>query len=79
VRASPCPDDLERALAAYRDDHAVPPAFTAVAQAALRAYLAERGYLPPARPLRIRPAERGSGQRDTSIAHDRVLADDPPA
>jgi hypothetical protein len=51
------------------------PPLTAVIQAALRQYLADRGYLPPARPLRITPARKGSGHRDVSQAHDRCLAE----
>lgn len=39
------PDDLERALEEYRRDAEVPPALAAVMQAALREYLADRGYL----------------------------------
>lgn len=67
-------DELEQALAAYQHDQEVPPALTAVAQAALREYLAERGYLSPRRPLRITPAKQGSGERDGSQEHDRYLA-----
>ena len=67
------PDDIEQALEAYLDDQEVPVALTAVVQTALRDYLAERGYLPPADPLKITPAERGSGKRDVSVNHDRYL------
>ncbi len=67
------PDDIEHALEAYRNDQEVPLALTAVVQTALRDYLAERGYLPPAHPLKITPAERGSGQRDVSVSHDRYF------
>ena len=45
------------------------------AKAALRQYLAERGYLPAKGPLRITPAERASGKRHVSRAHDCYLAD----
>lgn len=69
------PDDVEQALDRYLCDQEVPLALTAVVQAALRGYLAERGYLPPARPLRISPAERGSGRDDVSIHHDRYLTE----
>jgi hypothetical protein len=34
----------------------------------------ERGYLPGTAALRIRPAPRGSGNDDVSVAHDRYLA-----
>lgn len=68
-------DDIEEALEAYRSDQEIPPALTAVAQAALREYLAERGYLHPARSLCITPADPGSGAIDSSIEHDRYLAE----
>lgn len=69
------PDDLEEALDAYlRDQHATADV-AAVAQTALREYLAGRGYLPRARALHITPAPRGSGSGDASIDHDRYLAD----
>jgi len=67
-------DELERAVVAYQQDQEVPPALTAVAQAALREYLAERGYLSPRRSLQITPAKRGSDERDVSQEHDRYLA-----
>lgn len=67
-------DDIERALEAYRNDQEVPPALTTVAEAALREYLAERGYLPISRSLHITPAEKGSGRHDVSVEHDRYLA-----
>ncbi len=56
------------------DEQEVPVQLTAVVQAAVREYLGERGYLETSSPLRIRPAERGSGQKDVSISHDRYLA-----
>ena len=67
-------DELEQAVIAYQQDQEVPPALTAVAQAALREYLAERGYLSLRRALRITPARCGSGERDVSEEHDRYLA-----
>lgn len=67
-------DELEEALEAYRRDQEVPPGFTAVTQAALREYLMSRGYLPHTRPLRLTPAEEGSGHSDVSRNHDRYLA-----
>lgn len=69
------PDEIERALDSYLADQPVPLALTALMQSALRAYLADRGYLPPAQPLRITPSDRGSGQHDTSAAHDQILAE----
>lgn len=38
------PDELERALERYRKDMEAPPSLASVVQAALRAYLEERGY-----------------------------------
>jgi hypothetical protein len=69
------PDDLEKAVDSYVRAQEAPPPLTAVVQAALREYLAERGFLQgPARPLRITPARQGSGRHDVSEAHDRYLA-----
>lgn len=70
------PDDLAGPLDAYRRDQEVPPALTAVVQAALREYLAGRGYLPPASPFRIRPAAHGSDRSDVSVDHDRYIAEE---
>ena len=56
------PAEIEQALDAYLKDQEVPLALTAVVQAALRDYLAGRGYLPSAHPLKITPAKQGSGQ-----------------
>lgn len=67
-------DDLEAAVAAYQRDQEVPPALTAIAQAALREYLSERGYLAQRGSLRITPATHGSGSHDGSVDHDRYLA-----
>lgn len=52
-------DDLEQALERFADEQAVPVQLTAIVQAAVREYLGERGYLPSASKLRIRPAKRG--------------------
>jgi Arc/MetJ-type ribon-helix-helix transcriptional regulator len=69
------PDDLEKAVDSYVRCQEAPPPLTAVVQAALREYLAERGYMQAAaRPLRITPARKGSGRRDVSRAHDRYLS-----
>lgn len=69
------PDDLADAVEKYVRDQEAPPALTTVMQAALRQYLALRGYLRPAGPLRIRPAKKGSGHRDISQEHDRYFAE----
>jgi len=68
------PDDLARAVDSYLRAQEAPPSLTAVVQAALRQYLADRGYLRARGPLSINPARRGSGRRDVSQAHDRYLA-----
>ena len=69
------PDDLGEALDAYLRDQNNSSDLTDVAQTALREYLAERGYLPRARALRITPAAHGSGSTDGSVDHDHYLAD----
>jgi hypothetical protein len=68
------PADLEQALERFVAAQSAPVQPTAVVQAAVRSYLAERGYLPSTSALRIRPAPRGSGNDDVSVAHDRYLA-----
>jgi hypothetical protein len=72
------PDELEAALEAYRRSQDVPLPLTALTQAALREYLAKRGFLPPTsseRSFGITPARRGSGANDVSSEHDRYLAE----
>ena len=68
------PDDLEQALERFVDEQAVPVQLTAVVQTAVREYLGERGYLPSRSRLRIRAADRGSGQDDVSVSHDQYLS-----
>ena len=68
------PDDLAAAVEGYVRAQEAPPPLTAVVQAALRQYLADRGYLRARGRLRIKPAPRGSGRRDVSQVHDRYLA-----
>lgn len=68
------PDDLAKAVENYIQAQDAAPPLTAIVQAALRQYLAQRGYLRAAGPLSITPAKRGSGRRDVSQAHDRYLA-----
>lgn len=70
------PDDLEQAMARYTLDQEVPPSITSLVQAALRKYLAARGYIPPAYGLTITPADQGSGHKDTSVNHDQALTDE---
>ncbi|MGH9174933.1 MAG: hypothetical protein ACRD1H_11275 [Vicinamibacterales bacterium] len=68
------PDEIEQALDAYTASLDAPPTLTAITQAAVREYLAERGFLRSRRVLRIRPAEPGGDPR-ASIEHDRHVAD----
>ena len=67
-------DEIDSALDAYLREQEISPPLTSVVQTALREYLATRGYLAPARPLRITPAKKGSGKRDVSVEHDRYFA-----
>jgi len=74
-------DDLAAALDRYREERGLPsgPAdLSALTEAALRQYLRHHGYLWPSdyRPLRITPADVGSGFSDVSINHDRYLYED---
>jgi hypothetical protein len=66
------PDDLAKAVDAYMQAQEAPPALTTVAQAALREYLRERGFLREYRPLKITPVGR-SGRSDVSVNHDLYL------
>ena len=66
-------DELERVVDAYLCDQEARPSLTAVVQTALRRYLSERGYVRPAKRLRITPARRGSGRKDVSQRHDHYL------
>ena len=68
------PDEVEAAVAAYQQAQDAPPTLTAIVEAALREYLAHRGYGGLKRTLRITPAPRGSGRSDISVEHDRELA-----
>jgi hypothetical protein len=71
------PDELDKALEAYRASQEVSLPLTSVVQSALREYLAKRGFLTSSekRPFRITPAEKGSGTKDVSIQHDRYFAE----
>jgi len=68
------PDDLAEAVERFNRAQEARPPLTAMVQAALREYLAERGYLRAPGTLRITPARRGSGRRNVSEEHDRYLA-----
>jgi hypothetical protein len=71
------PDELEEVLEAYQRSQDVPVPLTTVTQAALREYLAKRGFLAPStkRSFRITPAKKGSGMKDVSSEHDRYFAE----
>lgn len=71
------PDELEKVLEDYQSSQDVPVPLTTVTQAALREYLAKRGFLAPSaeRSFRITPAKEGSGKADTSSDHDRYFAE----
>ena len=74
------PDALDARVAAFLEGQEPEPSLTALVQTALERYLDEiewsrRGFKRPAGPLKITPAPKGSGQRDTSVDHDRVLAE----
>jgi hypothetical protein len=67
-------DEIEACLDTYiRQQDSAPPLATVV-HAALKEYLARRGFAPVVRKLKITPAKKGSGARDVSIEHDRYLA-----
>ena len=68
------PGDLAKAVDSYIRAQEAPPPLTAVVQAALRQFLADRGYIPARGKLEITPARRGSGRRDVSLHHDRYFA-----
>jgi metal-responsive CopG/Arc/MetJ family transcriptional regulator len=74
------PDDLERELDAYIERQEAGPSITSVVQAALRDFLTaqrlkELEYRPARGPIRITPADAGSGRTDIGIDHDRYLTD----
>lgn len=61
-------EDVERALEAYGRDQDIPPRLVDVVQAALREYLAGRGYLPPSPSARTRRKPKGvPGERRVRI------------
>jgi metal-responsive CopG/Arc/MetJ family transcriptional regulator len=69
------PDDLAAALENYREAQGTPPSFTAVIQAAVRQYLAERGFVSGnVHTLEITPAKKGSGRNDIASNHNTDIA-----
>ncbi len=71
------PDELEEVREAYQRSQDVPIPLTTVTQAALREYLAKRGFLAPdaRRAFGITPAKKGSGANDVSSEHDRYFSE----
>ena len=67
------PDELATAVEQYRQAQENRPALTTIVQAALREYLAERGFLRKYRPLKL-TAVGDSGRSDVSENHDLYLA-----
>jgi alpha-D-ribose 1-methylphosphonate 5-triphosphate synthase subunit PhnG len=75
-------DGLDAELHSYLATQDAAPSLTALVEAALRRYLHEkrleaRQFRPAEQPLRITPAEPGSGASDASLDHDRYLAGRP--
>lgn len=68
------PDDIDAGVQAYQRSLDTPPTLTSLVHAALRSYLAERGYMARRGPFRLTPAQHGSGVADVSEQHDRELA-----
>jgi hypothetical protein len=68
------PEELAKAVDGYVKAQEAPPSLTSVVQAALREYLAGRGFLYEPRHLRIRVAAKGA-ERDLSINHDKYFAE----
>lgn len=71
------PDDLEASLRRYRREHEAHAPLSALAQTAVREFLARRGYLADSdsRPFRVTAWPTGSGSQDVSAEHDRYLAE----
>ena len=67
------PDDLAKGLDRYLSSQESPLTLPTVLQAALRLYLAERGFLRTGRTLVISAASTGSGRSDISQRHDCYL------
>ena len=67
-------DEIEAQLDAWMRRQDAAPPLTAVVQAALKEFLAHRGFAAPSGKLHITPSGKGSGSRDVSVAHDRYLA-----
>jgi hypothetical protein len=68
-------DEIAESLDDYLRDQEVAPSLSAVLQAALKDYLAERGYLRQASAFKITPAGEGSGLTDISQSHDQYFSE----
>ena len=68
-------DELLQAIESYIQNQPDASTFPAVVETALHSFLTMQGYFPSSKKrLRITPAEQGSGYRNTSIEHNRVMA-----
>jgi hypothetical protein len=68
-------DELDAALNEYIRSLDAAPSLTAITQAALREFLAQRGYLRTQRTFWLTPAEHGSGDPHASRDHNRSVAE----
>ena len=68
-------DELEESLDDYLRDQEVVPSLTALRQAALKDYSAERGHLRPSAAFKVTPASDGSGLTDISHSHDQYFSE----
>ena len=71
------PDELVEAIEHYRNEQGARLPVSAMIQAAVREYLARRGYSSDTENVAfsITPAGHGSGARDVSAEHDRYFAE----
>ena len=68
-------DEMLQAIESYIQNQPDALTFPAVVETALHSFLTLQGYFPSSKKrLRITPAEQGSGYTNTSIEHDRVMA-----
>jgi hypothetical protein len=66
-------DEIEAQPDAWMRQQDAAPPLTAVVQAALKEFLAHRGFAARSGKLHITPSRKGSGSHDVSVAHDRYL------
>ncbi|MEH2456376.1 hypothetical protein [Nostoc sp.] len=70
------PDAIANTLNTYIKDQEVSIPANVVAEIALEDFLCQRGYLLPRKQgLSLTPASKGSGFKDTSANHDKILVD----